>query len=186
MSVGYWEATAALLTPAVILAAWIDWRHHRVPNWLTGLIALSGLAAQCLFFGTGGLVSALLGMAAGLGLLIIPWAMYGMGAGDVKLLAGIGAWFGPYMVLIAFCAGAIIGGVIAVVMIIASGRVRYAMANLGAIAFKISHKETIFSDFASAKSFGTTSQLLPYGVPLTIGALLVLLVRVAGLWPMAG
>lgn len=35
-------------------------------------------------------------------------------------------------------------------------------------------RETLFGEFGSAKSFGETSQLLPYGVPLTAGSLLVL------------
>jgi len=182
----YWQATALALSPAVLLAAWIDWRHHRVPNRLTASIAAAGVVVQCLYFGWDGVLSAGLGMLVGLGLLIVPWAMYGMGAGDVKLLAAIGAWFGPLMTLVAFCAGALLGGLIAVIMIIAGGKTKEATANLGAIAFKVMHKDLLFTEFASAKGFGQTSQLLPYGVPLTLGALGTLAVQILGIWPLAG
>ena len=58
-------------------------------------------------------------------------------------------------------------------MVLASGRLWYAYANLATIAHKVTKPSTLFSDFGSAKSFGSTSQLLPYGVPLTIGTLIV-------------
>ena len=41
------------------------------------------------------------------------------------------------------------------------------------VSTKLSSKSTVFSEFGSAKSFGNTSQLLPYGVPLTIGTLMI-------------
>ena len=72
-----------------------------------------------------------------------------------------------------FCVGAIVGGLIAVVMILSTGRLWNAYANLATITQKVSSRETVFSEFGSAKSFGSTSQLLPYGVPLTIGTLIV-------------
>lgn len=179
----YWHLTAILLTPAVLLAAWIDWRQHKVPNWLTATIALAGLLVQCKFNGWSGLGSGLGGLVAGFGLLIVPWAMHGMGAGDVKLMAAIGAWFGPWMTLVSFAVGAVLGGAIAVGMILLSGKTQFAIVNLQAIGYKMTHKETFFSDYASAKGFGHTSQLLPYGVPLTIGSLAILAVQLAWCWP---
>ncbi len=98
-------------------------------------------------------------------------------------MAGIGAWFGPWMTLVSFALGAVLGGVIAVVMILLAGKTYQAMANLQAIGFKITHKETLFSDYASAKGFGHTSQLLPYGVPLTIGSLAILAAQLKWCWP---
>lgn len=179
----YWHFTAAMMTPAVLLAAWIDWRQHKVPNWLTATIALSGLIVQSMYFGWAGLGAGLAGLALGFGLLIVPWAMHGMGAGDVKLMAGIGAWFGPVMTLTSFAVGAVLGGVIAAVMILLAGKTQLAMANLQTITYKMTHKEVFFSDYGSAKGFGQTSQLLPYGVPLTIGSLAVLAVQLVWYWP---
>lgn len=178
----FWAATCAVLVPGVVWASWIDYSQRRVPNWLNASLILLGFVVQAYFHGAAGLLAGLGGLAVGLGVLIIPWLMHGMGAGDVKLMAAIGVWFGPWMTLIAFAAGAIIGGLLASVMIMAGGKVRQAAANLGVIMVKCTSRETLFSEFGSAKSFGTTSSLLPYGVPLTIGSLLVLSGQVFGWW----
>jgi prepilin peptidase CpaA len=108
--------------------------------------------------------------------------MHGMGAGDVKLMAAIGVWLGPKLTFNSFALGAVIGGLAAVVMIVSTGRLQMACANMSLILAKCTNPQSIFSEFGSAKSFGVTSQLLPYGVPLTAGTLIVLGARMSGLW----
>ena len=81
-----------------------------------------------------------------------------------------------------FALGAVIGGVTAVIMIVGSGRWRMACVNLSVIMAKCSNRQTLFTDFGGAKTFGETSQLLPYGVPLTAGTLVVLAARMFGWW----
>ena len=105
-----------------------------------------------------------------------------MGAGDVKLMAAIGVWMGPLLAFYCFALGALIGGVVAVVMILSTGRLRMACTNLGMILAKCSNPHTLFSEFGSAKSFGSTSQSLPYGVPLTAGTLVILAAKMFGWW----
>jgi prepilin peptidase CpaA len=178
----FWATTCAILVPGVLLASWIDYSQRRVPNWLNAALIVLGFIVQGYFFGASGLLAGLGGLAVGFGVLIIPWAMGGMGAGDVKLMAAIGVWFGPWMTLIAFAAGALVGGVIAVIMIAAGGKVRHALANLNVIMVKCTSRETMFGEFGSAKSFGDTSSLLPYGVPLTIGSLLLMSGQVFRWW----
>jgi len=180
MEIGFWPVTLAVLVPGVLLASWIDYAQRRVPNWLNASLIVAGFAAQGFFFGAAGLADGLLGLLTGFGLLIVPWMMHGMGAGDVKLLAAIGVWLGPWLTFCSFCLGAVIGGVAAIVMIVSTGRLRLACANMGVIFAKCTNPQMMFSEFGSAKSFGTTSQLLPYGVPLTAGTLLVLTVKMLG------
>lgn len=187
MNVGYWETTLILLIPAILYASWIDYAQRRVPNWLNAAIAAAGLAAQGVFFGwyahgVGGVGWGLLGLAVGFAVLIVPWLMHGMGAGDVKLMMAIGCWIGPWLTLVSFAAGAIIGGVAAVVMILSTGRAVHALANMQTIAQKVRRWDTAFGEFGGARTFGTTSQLLPYGVPLTAGTLGVLLTYYLGGW----
>ncbi len=184
MDFGYWHLTCAILVPGVLLASWIDYSQHRVPNWLNLALILMGFAAQGLYFGWSGVNVGLCGLLTGFGLLIIPWLMHGMGAGDVKLMAAIGVWVGPMMAFYSFALGAVIGGVAAVVMIVSTGRLRMACANMGVILMKCSSPKMMFDEFGSAKSFGTSSQLLPYGVPLTAGTLIMLAARMFGWWGM--
>ncbi len=171
----FWELTLALLIPSTLYASWIDYTQKRVPNWLNAAILLTGLIAQFVFFGWSGVGFGVLGVLIGFGVLIVPWTMYGMGAGDVKLMAAIGAWLGPWLTLASFCAGAIIGGIAACIMIYTSGRTVHALANMQTIRAKLRRWDTAFSNFGGAKTFGETSQLLPYGVPLTAGTWVVLL-----------
>ena len=180
MEFGFWHATCAMLVPGILLASWFDYAQRRVPNWLNLALIIAGFVVQGCYFGSAGLVTGLWGLLAGFSLLIVPWLMHGMGAGDVKLLAAIGVWLGPLLTFYSFALGAVIGGLVALVMIVSTGRLQMACANMGVILMKCSTRETIFSEFGSAKSFSATSQLLPYGVPLTAGTLIILAARMFG------
>ncbi|MCG3127454.1 MAG: hypothetical protein CHACPFDD_02314 [Phycisphaerae bacterium] len=182
MQLGYWEVTLAVLTPGVLYASWIDYAERRVPNWLNATLALAGLITQFAFFQLSGLTNGLAGLLVGFALLIVPWLMHGMGAGDVKLMAAIGAWIGPWLTFVSFAAGAIIGGVVAVIMILSTGRAVHALTNFQTIMTKVRRWDTAFGEFGGARTFGATSQLLPYGVPLTAGTLAVLFTYYFGGW----
>lgn len=174
MPENYWTFVVAVVPVATIYASVIDYRERRVPNWLNGLLAILGIAAQAAYFGWTGVGDSMAGLAVGFGMLIVPWAMHGMGAGDVKLMAAIGCWFGPRLTLVGCATGMIIGGVMAAVMILIGGKTAQARTNLGVILTKCARLDTAFSEFGSTKSFGGGTTLLPYGIPLTIGSLLVL------------
>jgi len=181
-SLGYWETTLAVLIPGLIYASWVDFAQRRVPNWLNATLAVAGLAAQAGFFGWVGLGRGLMGLAVGLAVLIVPWLIHGMGAGDVKLMGAIGCWLGPWLTLVSFAVGAILGGILALVMVISTGRTLHALANVQTILTKLRRWDTAFSEFAGARTFGVTSLLLPYGVPLSAGTIVVLLTFYIGGW----
>lgn len=182
MEIDYWHVTCAILVPGILWASWIDFAERRVPNWLNVALIVVGFSVQAMFFGTSGLSIAAVGMLTGFGLLILPWLMHGMGAGDVKLMAAIGVWIGPVLTVYSFALGALLGGVAAVIMVLSTGRLRMACANMGVIVAKCTSRQNVFSEYGSAKSFGNTSQLLPYGVPLTGGTLFVLAAKMFGWW----
>src|SRR5260221_4236535 len=83
----YW-----LVTVVLIVAAVIDGWVLKVPNWITFPFVIAGWAFSGLAFGWEGLGWSLVGTLVGLLLLMPAYAIGGMGAGDVKLLAGVGAW----------------------------------------------------------------------------------------------
>ena len=182
MEFGFWQATCAVLVPGLLLASWIDFTERRVPNWLNLALILAGFAAQFAFVGWAGVTAGFWGMWTGFGLLIVPWMMHAMGAGDVKLMAAIGVWLGPLLTLYSFALGAVLGGVTAVIMILSARRLGSACANLAIIMDKCSSRQTLFSEFGSVKSFGSSGQLLPYGIPLTAGTLLILSAKMFGWW----
>ena len=83
-----------LVAAVMVWAAWIDGKELRVPNWLTFPMILTGLIYGTCVGGLPGLGAALLGMVVGLITMLPIYAVGGMGAGDVKLMAGLGAWLG--------------------------------------------------------------------------------------------
>jgi len=181
-TLGYWQSAAVILTPLVLWASWVDYRQRRVPNYLNAIIAVLGIVMQCVWFGWAGLSNALVGCLVGLGLLIVPWLAYMMGAGDVKLLAAAGTWLGPTYTFWAFIIGAIIAGVVSITMIVFARRWSAAADNFQLAAIKCSDMKLLFSELGSVKSLGNKAQLIPYGVPLTAGMLIILTLRLCHLW----
>ena len=74
--------------------AWTDCRTLRIPNYLTLGGAAAGLGYNLGYQGWPGLIGSLAGLVLGLALLLLPYAQGGLGAGDVKALAALGAWLG--------------------------------------------------------------------------------------------
>jgi prepilin peptidase CpaA len=109
-----YHLSTLLLLLIVSAAAVTDLRRHRIPNLLSLGGAGLGLALQTWVLGLNGLVDALGGLCVGLGLLLPFYIGRGMGAGDVKLMAAAGAFFGWPDALLAtgmsLGAGAVIGG----------------------------------------------------------------------------
>lgn len=102
----------ALLMSLLALAAWTDWRTMRIPNWLTVGGMATGIAVNAIAAAPPGAAWALGGLASGLLLLMPLYAMRMLGAGDVKLMAMLGAFLGahdffPALVVIFLTAGAV-------------------------------------------------------------------------------
>jgi len=114
-AVGWMSSRGHLLIP-LALTLWIAWgdlRTRRIPNYLTLGTAVAGLAYNFMGYGLSGLADGVLGMLLGCAFLILPYLWGGMGAGDVKALAALGAWLGPWLTVFLFCYMGIAGGVIA-------------------------------------------------------------------------
>lgn len=107
-------ATVAL---SLAVATVIDLRSQRIPNVLTVPTALAALAYHLLIQGPGGLWVSLAGLGLGLGLMLAPFLFRVMGGGDVKLMAAVGAWVGPQVVLVAFLLTSLAGGLYALAVL---------------------------------------------------------------------
>lgn len=155
----------------LIVAAYIDGRQLRVPNWLTFPMVLSGIVYHTWAGGFSGTGQALVGMCVGLLCLLPLYSVGGMGAGDVKLMAGVGAWLGATITFYAFCATTVVGAVLAVLMV----------AKRRAFAKHYANCLMILSEFANVKNPRELSEiaaerkpsmlLLPYAIPICLGSI---------------
>lgn len=160
-----------LVSVILIVAAVIDGRQLRVPNWITFPMILAGWLASGVIYGWDGVQVSLWGTAIGLGLLLPAYAIGGMGAGDVKLLAGVGAWVGASQTFWAFMVSAIIGAIIAVVMVVVSRKWRHHQKQfLGIISeILVIRSPSKLSEIAAERK--PRMMLLPYGIPIAIGTI---------------
>ena len=94
-----------------------------------------------------------------------------MGAGDVKLMAGIGAWIGATATFYAFCVSAIIGGVIAVAMVLFRRRWQHHVLQFFKIVDEILVIRNPDALSAIAAERKSTMLLLPYGIPIALGTI---------------
>lgn len=155
----------------LIVAAWIDGKQLRVPNWLTFPMVFSGLAFNVLMSGWDGLGTAVLGTAVGLATLLPLYAVGGMGAGDVKLMGGIGAWLGPLVTWYAFCVSVIVGAVMAIVMVLwkRSWQKHYGQFLVIAAEWLTIKNPSELSRLAAERK--SNMLLLPYGIPICVGSI---------------
>lgn len=160
-----------LVCVLLIVAAWIDGKQLRVPNWLTFPMVFAGLAFNAYAAGWVGLGGALLGMVVGLLCLLPLYAVGGMGAGDVKLMAGIGAWLGWETTFYAFCVSTIVGAVMAVIMVLYKKAFARHYANFVMILLEWSsvRDPRKLSNLAAERK--PNMLLLPYGIPICVGSI---------------
>jgi leader peptidase (prepilin peptidase)/N-methyltransferase len=128
-----WGATATALVwsgfaAAILALAFIDWDTTLLPDDITLPLLWSGLIAAALQWTTVGLSAAVWGAVAGyLSLWLVYWAFKlitgkdGMGFGDFKLFAALGAWFGWQALVPIILMASVIGAVVGIAMKFSSG-----------------------------------------------------------------
>src|SRR5687767_15899030 len=119
-------ALDTVLIAGLLHAVFTDLRARKISNTLTYPVMLLGLLGNLALSGWPGVQHASLGWLAGLGIMLIPFLLGAMGAGDVKLVAAIGAVKGPEFVLIATLYACVAGGLLAIYFLIKERRVTNA------------------------------------------------------------
>ena len=107
------SAIVVLLTVVLVTAMCTDLRWSRIPNWLTFPAMGFALLAHAWVGGLQGALFSLAGLGAGLGLFLILYVTGSSGAGDVKLMAAVGALIGPYGALLSGLLAILVGGLYA-------------------------------------------------------------------------
>lgn len=126
------ETTISIVAAGALVltaAAW-DIRFRRIPNRLTGTAVASGVLFHLKMSGFEGLGWSVLGCGTGLAVLLVPYCLRAMGAGDVKLMMALGAWIGAAAVMYAFVYTAVWGGVLGLWMIYRTGMLEGFMVHL--------------------------------------------------------
>lgn len=163
-----------VVTITLIVAAVIDGLQLKVPNWITYPMIISGWifsATLSAYPGWEGLGYSMIGTIVGLALLMPAYAIGGMGAGDVKLLAGVGAWMWGTITFYAFAVSTIVGAVIAVGMVLWTKSWDKHKNQFWGIVNEITTIKDPEKLAAIAAERKPRMFLLPYGIPIAIGSI---------------
>ncbi|UCZ53146.1 prepilin peptidase [Bacillus shivajii] len=160
----------SLLVVVLIICIITDIKSRKIYNKVLYPALVAAFLLNALFFGWEGLLSSLLGFLVGLLILLIPYLMGGMGAGDVKLLAVIGAVKGAAFVFTTAIYMAVFGGLIALGVLLFRkgllGRLKSAFYSL--CGMKYGMKFSFIDQEAMKKTY-------PYGVAIVAGAFVAFL-----------
>jgi prepilin peptidase CpaA len=167
--------TAQLLwiAPLITMLLWaaiVDFRTRRIRNWLTFSMILSGLIQS---FFAGNQISpgqSALGFVVGAALPLPLFLLGAIGGGDVKLLAGIGAWLGAAMVFKVFCGEAIIGMMIVLAQATMQGRLKLLARNSAMLAVNLAHVNEVGLEHTTltGQSCRSVDRPLPFAVPVLL------------------
>lgn len=159
-----------LLGILVMVAAAYDIRYRRIPNWLvlTGIVV--GFAFHSYSSGISGLGRAAAGLGLGFILYFPLYLLRARGAGDVKLLAAVGTITGAGNCFWIFLLTAVLGGVIAMVMLLFRGRVRHTMFNVAWIMKDIVSLRAPYKSNEELDVTTTKGMRLPHGAMIAVGA----------------
>jgi prepilin peptidase CpaA len=161
-----WWPTVAVVSVATVT----DLHSRRIPNWLVLPFLVVGVIVSAWLHGWHGLEQSLAGLALGGLLFGILAFMGGMGMGDVKLCAAIGAWIGPSQLLIALVMTGIVGGVMAICWAVAGGFLGELFKGTGDLVFGL--KDRGFRQHPELVLDNPLARKMPYAPAIAIGTLM--------------
>jgi prepilin peptidase CpaA len=134
-SIALWPTMAVLLVATIT-----DLRSRRIPNWLVLPFLALGIAVSGITHGWSGMGQSLLGVLVATTVMGFFCYMGGMGMGDMKLFAAIGAWIWPGQLFVALVMTGLAGGVLAIVWALAGGFLGESLRGLGNLLLGIGRR----------------------------------------------
>jgi prepilin peptidase CpaA len=165
-------ALAYPLLAFLALVAACDVRTRRIPNALSLPAILAGLAINGALAGAPGLLASAAGLLTATALLFVPFALGGIGGGDVKMMGAVGAFVGPRLVLAAMACGMILGGIVMVGVLARRGLLGEKLMG----TFVMLRSAVVTRSIAPLRAPATDpgAIALPYSVPLALGTVAAL------------
>jgi prepilin peptidase CpaA len=156
-----------VLAAGVLAATAIDLRTRRIPNGLTATMTGIGIALAATGASGTSVAGSFLGFALGLVLMLPGYGLGATGAGDVKLMAAVGAIVGPPLVVTAFFCTAIAGGVLALAVAVRRRRLGATLTGTGRLMGSGGRHQVETS---------TASSRFAYGPAIATGSLIATLI----------
>lgn len=186
-----------LLLPVCMLgtllaaAVWHDMRSRRIPNRLVFVGALTGLALHSLLpegdgfinepLGSLGFVTSLAGLGVGLAILLPMYTLHAMGAGDVKLMAMVGAFLGPQAIIGAALLSMIAGGLLALSVALWNGTLFQVLINTYYLVLH-AFVRTLAGAGARIDAPAAPTGKLPYAIAIAVGTLVYVVIAKTHAW----
>ena len=169
-----------VLMAVAVIAGFVDLRSRRIPNWLVLPSLLLGLGLNTFLYEWAGLRHAALGMGLALLIYLPLYILRGMGAGDVKLMAAIGAIVGPANWLGIFVITAVFGGIVALLRLVGKGRLSKTLGNVIYILQELTHFRAPFRGNAELDVRSDKAVRMPHGTVIGLGCMAFL--GAAAIW----
>lgn len=161
-----------ILITVLAICLYTDLSKRKIYNIVVFPAAALGIALNTVWHGLPGLKFSAAGFSLGVMIFIIPCALGGMGAGDVKLLGTVGALKGPLFVFHAALGTAMTGGLIALGILIWKRRLLDAVGRIAmACALLLGVRRRVGEAFSLLER-NPCSSFLPYGAAIFLGTLL--------------
>jgi prepilin peptidase CpaA len=169
-----------VVVAATMILAVTDLWKFRVYNAVTLPLMLSGLVFNAAAPQGAGLGTSLLGALFGFGVLLVLYIMGGMGAGDVKLMAGIGAWLGMPLTFYVFIASSLAAGLYSVILLTLGRNLSETWTNfqilwlrLGAIGRHLGAANRVEQELVRSDR---RHRLIPFAAMIIVGLVVVLII----------
>lgn len=169
-----------VLLPLLVVACWQDYGNYQIRNTLVLAGALLGISLNTLLFASTGTLDSLTGCGIGLLLLLPFYLLRVMGAGDVKLMAMVGAFVGPTDILGIFLSTLIAGGMLALIVSLHKGMLRRLLENIIGIfirAFRIDKSSSLQDSLPVSDTTAGSVGKLPYAIAITLGTVAFLIIE---------
>jgi prepilin peptidase CpaA len=162
--------SAAFLIPLAVIISYYDVCYRRIPNPFVLATLIAGILINTSLGGIHGAVSSLSGCLIGFTLMFVLHVFGAMGAGDVKLFAAIGALTGASLILPTFLIVTLTGGVLGVASMLRAGQLKFTMMRVFQILIGL------LPGFQLPRFPVPVdrSYTIPYGVAITLGSLISL------------